>query len=61
MTPREELIRRLRNRYDEQCHKFPKTSELGWKLYMRANLAGTMRNDRAMWARDGHGALEMYA
>ncbi len=43
-------VRRLTNRYNEQCERFPLTRELGLELYVRANLRGVM----------AHGLLAMY-
>lgn len=61
MTTRNELTRRLRARYDEQCERFPQTREIGWPLYKQRNLRGVIKFDDYMRVNFGGEALSAYA
>jgi hypothetical protein len=60
MATRQELARRLRARYDEQCERFPVTREIGWALYKRRNLRVVVKLDDYMRINFGKEALEQY-
>lgn len=40
---RQTAVRRLTNRYNEQCELFPRTREIPLKLYIRRNVSHVMR------------------
>ena len=62
MTPRKELVRRLRARYEEQCGRFPTTrDDIPWGMYKRRAMRYMHKLDAEMIARGRDGALSDYA